>query len=329
MRKLILFALAISIMAVNAYSGDDAGLGGQFLRSGVGARPLGMGGAYTAIAEGPEATYYNPAGLGFELKLGVSLSYKSMSLDRHLGHVAISFPIKNEAAMAASWVNAGVGNVVGRGSSQQITGDIKNNQNAFALSFAKALNNTISFGGTIRYLQEKFDNLDAFTVGVDLGAKARLRKVILLGASLQNLGSRLRWDSLKYWNDGGSSYEQSFPPVFRFGLAGELYSGRLIPAVDFEKSGSMAVRFRTGAEYWFTKKLTKQVEDEYEEGKYSSVDYYVRWAGLRVGLDRGNPTFGASYAYALKNTSIALEYAYLVGQAGTAASHIFTLKMGL
>ncbi|HBC47331.1 MAG TPA: hypothetical protein DEO84_02675 [candidate division Zixibacteria bacterium] len=329
MRKTIFFALVISLIAVNAYSDEDAGLGGQFLRNGIGARPLGMGGAYTAIAEGPEATYYNPAGLGFNLRLGISLSYKSMSLDRHLSHAAISFPIRNEAAMAASWVNAGVGNVTGHGASQQLAGKIDNNQNAFAVSFAKAINNTFAFGGTLRYLQEKFDNLDAFAIGVDLGAKARIKKVILVGLTAQNLGSTMRWDSGNYWGDGGSSYNDEFPVVVRFGLAGNLLNDKFVPAIDFEKSGKMAVRFRAGAEYWLTKRLTKQVEDEYEEGKFNAVEYSSRWAGLRMGIDRGNLTFGASYAYVLKNTSMAIEYAFLVGQQGTSASHIFTLKVGL
>jgi hypothetical protein len=330
MRKIIILALAISIMAVNAYSADgDAGLAGQFLRNGIGARPLGMGGAYTAIAEGPEATYYNPAGLGFNMKFGISLTYKSMSLDRHLSQAAIAFPIKNEAAMAASWINAGVGNVVGRGSSQQISGNIGNNQNAIALSFAKAIDSLVAFGGTLRYRQEKFDNLDAFAIGVDLGAKARIKRMLLVGLSVQNLGSVQRWDSSNYWGGEGSSYDDRFPAVIRFGRAGNLFSERFVPAVDFEKTGKMAIRFRTGAEYWFTRKLTKQVEDEYEEGKYNTVEYSVRWAGLRIGLDRGSLTFGASYAYSIKNASIAVEYAYLVGQAGTSASHIFTLRLGI
>lgn len=35
----------------------------EFLRLGVGGRALGMGEAYTALSEGPEAAYWNPAGL--------------------------------------------------------------------------------------------------------------------------------------------------------------------------------------------------------------------------------------------------------------------------
>jgi hypothetical protein len=330
MKKTVLFTLMISLLAVHAYSAsDDAGLAGPYLRNGVGARPMGMGGAFTAIAEGPEATYYNPAGMAFDLKLGVELSYKSMSLDRHLSHAAISFPIRNEAAMAASWVNAGVGDVTGRGSSEQITGDISNNQNAFTLSFAKAVDSSIAIGGTLRYLQEKLDNLSSFTIGLDLGAKARIARMILIGATVQNIGSILRWDSSKYWGDNGSSYDERFPLVARLGLAGNILSGRLIPAVDFEKSGTMNIRFRAGAEYWFVKTVTKLVPDEYEEDKYNQVQENVRWAGLRIGLDKGSPTFGASYAYRLKNTSVGLEYAFLIGQAGTKSSHIFTLRLGL
>jgi hypothetical protein len=75
--------------------------------------------------------------------------------------------------------------------------------------------------------------------------------------------------------------------------------------------------------------VIKLVPDEYEDDKYIQVEENVRWAGLRAGLDRGNPTFGLSYAYRLKNTSIGLEYAFLIGQAGTSSSQLFTLRLGL
>ena len=37
---------------------------GDFLTLGVGARPLGMGGSFAAIADDSTAAYWNPAGLG-------------------------------------------------------------------------------------------------------------------------------------------------------------------------------------------------------------------------------------------------------------------------
>jgi len=138
----------------------------------------------------------------------------------------------------------------------------------------------------------------------------------------------LRWDSSKYWASG-QSYDDDLPIVVKFGLAGYLLDSTLMPAIDFEKSDKMGLRFRAGAEYWFVKKASKSIEDEYEEGKFNTVYYNIRYAGLRAGIDRGAPTFGASYAVPFGETSIAFEYAYMVGLQGTDAGHLFTLKLGL
>jgi hypothetical protein len=329
MKNLLLILLAVSITTAPAFAEDgDAGFAAAFLRNGVGARPLGMGGAYTAIAEGAEATYYNPAGLGYSQILGISMSYKSMALDRHLGHIAVAFPIRNEAAMAASWVNAGVSDVPGMGNSRQSEGLIGNSSNAFALSFAKAIDSSISIGGSLRYQQEKLSTIDAFAIGMDLGAIYRPIRFISIGGTVQNLGATYRWDSGNYWASG-KSYDDVVPVTFKFGLAGYLLDGTLLPAIDFEKSNKMGMRFRAGAEYWFVKKASRSVEDEYEEGRFTTVYYNIRYAGIRAGIDRGAPTFGASYAFPFKETSLALEYAYLVGHQGTDAGHLFTLKLGL
>ena len=329
MKKIIFIITAISLVASSAYAGDgDAGYAAPFLRNGVGARPLGMGGAYTAISEGPEATYYNPAGLGFSQKVGISLSYKSMSLDRHIGHAAVAFPIRNEAAMAASWVNAGVSDIQGIGNSRQSEGLVGNSSNAFALSFAKAIDSSISVGGSLRYQQEKLSTIDAFAIGMDLGVIVRPVKYVSTGAVVQNIGATYRWDDGKYWASG-KTFDDPVPIVFKFGLAGHFFDGTLMPAVDFEKSNKMGARFRAGAEYWFVRKASKSIEDEYEEGQFTTVYYNIKYAGLRLGIDRGSPTFGASYAIPFKETSLAIEYAYLVGANGTDAGHLFTLKMGL
>jgi hypothetical protein len=327
MKKAILI-LAILLFAASVASADgDAGLTGPFLRNGIGARPLGMGGAYTAIAEGPEATYYNPSGLGFLSKTQVSLSYKTMSLDRHLSQVAVSFPIRNEAAMAASWINSGTSNVPGASESREPLGNVANNDNAFALSFAKAVNSSIALGGSLKYLQQKLDLTSAFTIGVDVGALANIKKMASVGVVVQNIGSSYRIDGAKEWTDG-KSYDDKFPLTVKFGAAGHLLGDRLIPAIDFEKSGQMNIRFRAGGEFWFVKTTTREVPDEFEEGKMTAVEENVRWAALRAGLDRGAPTFGASYFFFIKKISAGLEYAYLVGNQGTSASHLLTLKLG-
>jgi hypothetical protein len=326
MKKIVFLITILFCSCAIAFADGDAGFAGAFMRNGIGARPLGMGGAYTAVAEGPEAAYYNPAGLAFASRISVSMSYKSMSLDRHLSQIAVLFPIRGEAVMAANWVNAGVSDLSGRNESRQITGDIRNNQNSFAVSFAKPINNSIAVGGNLKYLQEKLDQTSAFTIGVDFGFLVRIKKLVNIGGSIQNLGSTYRWDDSKEWSSG-KTYDDNFPFLIKLGAAGNLFHDRFIPAVDLEKSDKMGYRFRTGAEYWFVKKMTKQIPDEEDEDNLVTIEYNARWAGLRVGLDRGVPTFGASYIFQLKKISAGLEYAYLIGQEGTSASHLMTLKL--
>jgi hypothetical protein len=63
--------------------------GFTFMRIGVGARPVGMGGAYTAVADDANALFWNPAGLALApgfcadvtmMKLLQSVSYASAGL---------------------------------------------------------------------------------------------------------------------------------------------------------------------------------------------------------------------------------------------------------
>lgn len=327
MRRIIFIILAVLSASSVALSGDYAGYAGAFLRNGVGARALGMGGAFTAVAEGIEAVYYNPAGLGFVPRTMVGFSYKSLSLDRHFSHVAAAFPIRNEAAMAASWLNFGVSDVPMRGQSRQILGEVSNSSNAIELSFGKALSEQISFGGKLRYIQEEYDDLQSFAVGLDVGGIAKPYEFVSLGAVIQNLGSEHQWNGGEYWSRG-TTYEEKFPVVIKFGAAGFLVDDKIIPAIDFETSDNGELKFRAGAEFWYTKKVIRMVEDEYEEDTYIEVEKEVRIAGLRIGVDRGSPTFGASLIQEIKNISLSVEYAYLVGREETSAGHLFTMGFG-
>jgi hypothetical protein len=329
MRKitLITFVLITAVLIGSVGAENYAGYAGAFLRNGLGARPMGMGGAYTAVAEGPEATYYNPAGLGYINGITIRSSYKSLSLDRHFGHFSVAFPIRNEASMAASWVNAGVSDVPAIDRSRIFYGDVSNSSNAFALSFAKVLHPKFSFGANLKYIQEKIDEAESFTIGLDIGALSKVHEFVTIGALFQNLGSKYKWDSSNVWRDG-SDYDESFPVVMKFGVSGNILKGSLIPAIDLETSNNSELKFRAGSEYWLTKTVIRQVEDEYEEDVMINVEEQVKIAGLRIGLDRGSPTFGGSFFYEVKNISVGVEYAYLIGREGTPDGHVFTFGLG-
>ena len=69
MKRAILFLFFTILLAVYAGADED-----HYINIFVGDRAAGMAGAYTAIADGPEGAYYNPAGLAFSSSRYFSLS---------------------------------------------------------------------------------------------------------------------------------------------------------------------------------------------------------------------------------------------------------------
>ena len=83
MKKIILFSILAAAAAVfmlndacaNFKMSDSGTTTAQFLKLGVGARAIGMGEAYSAIADDPTAIYWNPAGLAAVSEHSVSLMH--------------------------------------------------------------------------------------------------------------------------------------------------------------------------------------------------------------------------------------------------------------
>ena len=331
-RLIIIILIMLSIPSLLVAETGNAGYAGEFMRFGLGARPLGMGGAFTAVAEGFEGTYYNPAGLAFHPERQAGFTYHSLSLDRHLNSAAAVFPVRNEAVLAISWINSSVGNTIMRDSDRNQLGDFKNSNNAFTLTFSKLAAEYFSFGVNIRYLQEKLDELDAYTVGIDAGAVARYGKIGCAALTLSNLGSSFSWNSSKYWSDGGNEYKDKLPIGLRFGVAAFVFDERLITAADIVKDDKLNVRYHIGAEYWLTTKakLAGGDDDEdYGEGEETAGETTRtrRWFGLRTGYSNGSFTAGGSLMYPFGQTNGGIDYAYMSGRRDEGSYSIISLRL--
>ena len=135
---------------------------GSFLRVGVGARAKAMGGAYSALASGVEASYYNPAGLPFLEKKEVLASYRFLSLDRQFSFVGFATHIRPKVAgsgsgalnggFALAWLRAGVDNIDGRNSDGKRFDSLSNSENAFMFAFALNPFERFAFGLSVKVL---------------------------------------------------------------------------------------------------------------------------------------------------------------------------------
>src|SRR6202041_1064947 len=86
-----LFAIAAPARALQTDVGTAAA---EFLQIGAGARSLGMGEAYTAVADGPDAVYWNPAGLSRMTR--PEATYAITSLPAGIAHDYFAFGAPSE-----------------------------------------------------------------------------------------------------------------------------------------------------------------------------------------------------------------------------------------
>ncbi|MXZ01934.1 hypothetical protein F4Y93_15325, partial [Candidatus Poribacteria bacterium] len=75
--RLFYFSILIAslILTTSVKAADEGAHTAEFLSHGVGARALGMGSAFVAIADDATATYWNPAGLTKVKKHSFSAMY--------------------------------------------------------------------------------------------------------------------------------------------------------------------------------------------------------------------------------------------------------------
>lgn len=96
MKRLLPCVVFLQLAGAPAFAAfqSEAGVNGaQFLKIGAGARSLGMGEAMTASAEGPEAMYWNPAGLAAARGLELAYSRAELPDTVHHDYAALALPV--------------------------------------------------------------------------------------------------------------------------------------------------------------------------------------------------------------------------------------------
>lgn len=79
-RVLLLFAGFCMLGGSSSFAQGNAGQAGEFLRWGVGAKAMGLGRAFTSVADDASSLYWNPAGLSSLSKIGGTMMFMHLPL---------------------------------------------------------------------------------------------------------------------------------------------------------------------------------------------------------------------------------------------------------
>jgi hypothetical protein len=287
-------------------------LGGTFTEAEMGTRPLGMGGAFVAVADDANATQDNPAGMAFFDKASRLATFTHSNL---FGVGALS---RDFVAYAQS--DSGFGSFGLSWNRFAATLDPEQwTEDAFIYAGAKQLSQAegypkIAVGWQAKYMRVDSglsDSIDGLTVGggtatgygLGLGLMIKLRPSLTVAIMAQDLYSSLSW---------ATGTLEILPTVGRGGLSYRLTESTLFSAEvrgTQSSKGFGASSWHVGAENWFL------------DGKQLMWNA-IRNVGLRGGYfqqlansDAGQFSVGGS----AKADQWQLDYTY---QAGLSASHL-------
>lgn len=264
MKKLGVIIILVFCLGAGLLAEGDYGAPGEFLSWGAGARSMGLGRAFTGLADDPSAVIYNPAGLAQQNPLQISLQHVILFYDTMYDFAAVTYPLSGIGTFAGSYIRLGSTGFDSRDSQWATTGSFGVTSQAFLISYARDITGWLASGVNLKLISESVYDRSAMGYGADLGLMFKPHEMINIGLALINAIPA----SIKL-----NETAESFPIVFKFGLAFKFLGERVIPVLDFEKSFSNKdFKFRLGLEA-----------------------YPIQDLALRVGLDETELTFGAGY----------------------------------
>lgn len=214
--------------------------------TGVGARAMGMGGAFVAVADDPSAAYWNPAGLT-QLEVPMLLmSYGSLFDGKTQSlYGSFEFPLPQDIHLGLS-VNESI--FAGTGGDQQ--GEY---QGSIAIPLQFVPGKKLSVGFNFRYLNAGLGSVLGIDqgIGVDLGFLYRQNL-----DSQMELNAGLVLDDLSTTTRFGNGVEEDLPTLITPGLALKFDKNTLL-SIDFpwtlpaDSNQNSDVEFHGGMEHWF------------------------------------------------------------------------------
>lgn len=262
MLKALTGALAGLLAAALPAGALEGGRPGEIFTYGAGARPLGMGSAFTAVARDATAVYYNPAGLGMLPRSNVQFMHNTLFEGAYYDYLGFS---RNFNGLPGGWglqfLMLGSGDADGRDENNLPTDSFGYTETAFsAAAGAKGLYfSKLALGGTFKYLNRSLaDSSDthlAFDLGLQYGPLMRGRMELgLLMSNVVNFKTGDTSDKLPFFLRAGAAYR---------------VAGGLVLAADADSDGV----FRIGTEY------------------------AMELGSLRLGFDGDSPSMGLGTSF--------------------------------
>ena len=287
--------LAILLISLHSLAGLFAGMdpdagtsAASFLRIDPGARPAGMGGAYTALSDDANAVYFNPAGLARSYSSEVTLMYSSWLAGMNYNYLSFKFPKYSFGSLAAAAYMLNSGDITRTtedeyGLFESRSGSFTASDRAFAVAYAVNIFAASSAGIAAKYIVQENESERGSAIAFDAGLMFLVPGINLnTGVAVRNIGSGLKIG------------DEIFSLPLEISAGVEYKPGGCMKAVfdaDFPADNSPS--FALGAEYDLKKFLRLRCGYRYRY-EVSELGFF---SGLHTGLGLEWKKYSFDYAW--------------------------------
>ena len=299
----VLFSALYPIPSTLLYA-QSGGQPGQFMSYGAGARGLGMGGAFFAVADDASASYWNPAALTMLQRKEFTAMQATLFADTSLSFFTYAHPTTNKGTWALSMTQLkSVGfekiSITANPAGDEIIdiktlGNFDSTERALAFSWGRDVSEKLSFGVMVKNISRSLDSsIDGFN-SVDVSMLHRFSKMYRVAMGAQNVVSMA---------SGGT--DDKLPLTLKFGQALSIFKGNLVFGFDIAKPQAADMNWRFGGEYWL-----------------------MYWAALRFGVMGAPGIQEADFGAGIKYKSLGFDISQGVHALGTTTRFSVTMRMG-
>ena len=333
--RIIMALCTIGALAQPVLGQKVASTSMQFLHVMPGARAAAMGDAFTVLASGADAVFWNPSGVALVENQEFSSTYINWIFDTQQGALSYAFHIGDIGALGLQiqYVDYGefeetsnarphIQNIEAPG----MTGrTFRPFSYLVGVSYARSLSDKFATGISIKYARESlfggervvaqvrqgvFQEVNTWASGLlfDFGVRYNTGfHSVQIGASVQNFGADVKY----------AIESNPVPLLFRFGIAADVIGedallvneneNRLTVAFDLFQPNDYTQQAHLGMEYEFAERFA------------------VR-GGYKFNYDSEGFTVGGGIKHTLGSVGLSLDYSY--GSIGTYLGNVQRISLG-
>jgi len=306
--RVVVTALLLSSVVMAGGVTKTGTTASKFLSMGIGARAIGMGGAYVSVGTDASAMYWNPAGIAEAASNQAIFSQTNWILDIKLNYIGLVLNLGPAGNLGINMTALSMGDMeVTTANNPDGTGDtFAAGMYAFGLTFARHLTQNFIIGANLKYVREDISNSSAQGLALDIGTMFTTPFYgVRFSSSISNFGTKMQMagDDLIIQHDPNpnsfgdnanlnayySTDSYDMPLRLQIGLAKDFnFSGqRLTLAIDAAHPNDNTEYINLGAE------LALFDEMVFIRGGFKSLFMQDREEGLTLGAGYRTPKIGS------------------------------------